>query len=238
MKKTLFLFVLALASTFSEACSCLDQPRDLFSTTSDYTQEYLVVFDSYQEIPEQVIGGMIITSPGDIGVFKIITSINDKDGNVTGDMIEVRGGNEALCQQGVRFNKNDTLIISVNKSPEYYLSICRQSYIKIQNGEYTGIPTNEIVDKLKKTITYVKEENSNNLVSIFPNPVNDKLFIESASSTIKNIEILNLDGVSFLSYPTTTTGFSSISLDKLNSGLYIVKITTENGLITKTISKQ
>ena len=73
--------------------------------------------------------------------------------------------------------------------------------------------------------------------NIYPNPANDRLFIE-AESEINEVAIYTITGV-IVGQQTTDNGQQSLSIDlsKLNAGIYIVKINTEKGNIVKQIIK-
>ncbi|WP_418514199.1 T9SS type A sorting domain-containing protein [Corallibacter sp.] len=72
-----------------------------------------------------------------------------------------------------------------------------------------------------------------NSVTLYPNPVSDRLFIKS-TETIKTVTIYNVNGQ--LIKQVNTLG-KSIDVASLPSGLYFVKINTVNGETTKKIIK-
>lgn len=72
-----------------------------------------------------------------------------------------------------------------------------------------------------------------NSVTLYPNPVSDRLFIKS-TETIKAVTIYNVNGQ--LIKQVNTLG-ESIDVTSLPSGLYFVKINTVNGETTKKIIK-
>jgi len=74
-------------------------------------------------------------------------------------------------------------------------------------------------------------ENNYTNTSLFPNPVNDNLFI---SSTIENdllITIYDISGKLILSEAKKKSG-DSISIQNLKAGIYFVSISDENGNAT------
>ena len=77
-------------------------------------------------------------------------------------------------------------------------------------------------------------ENSDN-INIYPNPVNDRLFIETEVE-IENIEVYDVYGRQMLSAVSHQP--SVIDVSNLNSGIYFVKINTTNGNIIKRIIKE
>ena len=73
-----------------------------------------------------------------------------------------------------------------------------------------------------------------NLVSIYPNPANSHINV-NATSNISNVEVYTISGQkvgNFTANGTTTT----ISTTNLTSGLYLMKIHTENGVINQKFS--
>lgn len=96
---------------------------------------------------------------------------------------------------------------------------------------------------LKFSITVIEAQNetldldafsfSNFLV--YPNPVEDILIIES-EQTIKNISIFTLTGSKVLDIKNISN--NTINLNKLASGIYILKIKTSKGLSFKKIVKK
>ena len=80
------------------------------------------------------------------------------------------------------------------------------------------------------------EENEASL-NIYPNPVNDKLYIESESE-IKEVVVYDVYGrVQNLRNSETQQLSNSIDVTDLNSGVYFVKVVTENGEAVKRIIK-
>ena len=82
--------------------------------------------------------------------------------------------------------------------------------------------------------TFVSEVHNEDL-NIYPNPVNDRLYIET-EGVIKEIVVYDIYG----RRQTIGNGEQSLDIDVscLNSGIYFVKIKTNNGTITKRFVKQ
>jgi len=77
----------------------------------------------------------------------------------------------------------------------------------------------------------VEDENRLN-ISIYPNPVKDKLYIQGLSNTSK-VSIYNVLGKLVLSETTK----SEIDVDNLQSGIYIIKIVDEQKEIIRKFIK-
>ena len=72
---------------------------------------------------------------------------------------------------------------------------------------------------------------------VYPNPVNDRLYIET-STQIQSIEVYDIYGrIQNLRNSETQKLRNSIDVSDLNSGIYFVKIKTEEGNIVKRIIK-
>jgi len=87
----------------------------------------------------------------------------------------------------------------------------------------------QITDHTDLSIT----ENSEKKLSIYPNPVQDILTINSAQK-VEQIQLYNLVGQLVFE----SNHAESINLNQLNAGTYIIKIKTENEIISKKIIKK
>ncbi|MBO6057225.1 MAG: T9SS type A sorting domain-containing protein [Bacteroidales bacterium] len=79
-------------------------------------------------------------------------------------------------------------------------------------------------------------ENAQQALNIYPNPVNDKLFIE-ANETISNVEIYNLTGVKILSQECNSDKVE-IEVNELQSGIYFIKMINGNSTETRSFIKK
>ncbi len=70
-------------------------------------------------------------------------------------------------------------------------------------------------------------------LNVYPNPVNDKLYIETEAK-IEEINIYTLTGIVVFS---ETNCDNAIEVSNLSSGVYFVKVRTENGEVVKRIAK-
>lgn len=79
-------------------------------------------------------------------------------------------------------------------------------------------------------------ENAQQALNIYPNPVNDKLFIE-ANETISNVEIYNITGVKVLSQKCNSDKVE-IEVSELQSGIYFIKMINGNSTETRSFIKK
>jgi len=76
-------------------------------------------------------------------------------------------------------------------------------------------------------------------ISIYPNPVNDKLSIVNNQLAIKNVEITDLAGKTMVSRQISDNNSNiEIDLSDLNHGMYVVLIRTDKELFTAKIVKE
>lgn len=73
------------------------------------------------------------------------------------------------------------------------------------------------------------------IFSVYPNPINDYLYITSKNSEVLRLEIFDLLGRKVL---TETDNFNQLDVSDLNSGILFVILKTENGTITKKLLKE
>ena len=77
-------------------------------------------------------------------------------------------------------------------------------------------------------------------IRIYPNPTDSQLTIDNGELTIENVEIFDLTGKTVGAHlygRPNIDGTTTINVEFLPSGVYFVKITTENGTITQKIIK-
>ena len=87
-----------------------------------------------------------------------------------------------------------------------------------------------------KDITGI-EDNFTNNVSIYPNPVKDRLYIETESE-IEEVIVYDIYGRHQVTETPSHQEMISIDISNLNSGVYFVKINTAEGNIVKRFVKE
>jgi endo-1,3(4)-beta-glucanase len=78
------------------------------------------------------------------------------------------------------------------------------------------------------------DESLDTQIVMYPNPVNNKLFIKSQSEDLIKVEIYSVFGNLVKS---TTKNLNEINIEDLSSGLYLIKIYTSKGSISKKLLK-
>jgi len=105
---------------------------------------------------------------------------------------------------------------------------------KVENVFTTPAPNSEKLDVISEVPQLEKEKTE---ILLYPNPVSNYLRIESKNATLKMVTIYDLRGS--LVRSERISGISAeISTDNLPAGNYIIKVQTENKVITKRIIKQ
>ena len=138
----------------------------------------------------------------------------------------------------------DYYIVFINgTSPSDYLTVSEYS-TNYSDAKYIEVVA--FYENGKSSIGVAKhlnsEENINevetNNINIYPNPVNDRLYIETELG-IEEVSVFDVFGRSIVaesqSHKVTKT---SVDLSGLNTGIYFVKINTEKENIVKRIIKQ
>ena len=119
------------------------------------------------------------------------------------------------------------------------------SYIVEDIEKFFGVEVVALYENDLKSIGVAKEytfgesiiENNDIKCNIYPNPVNDRLYIE-AEVEIEEVVVYSITGV-IVSQQSTVNSQQSLSIDasKLNAGIYILKINTKEGNIVKQFIK-
>jgi ELWxxDGT repeat protein len=85
--------------------------------------------------------------------------------------------------------------------------------------------------------TSISETEIDRVITIFPNPTQDFVRISTVKGQIEAIQILDVDGKT-LSESTEKGTEVEVNISHLNSGVYLVEITTENGTAIKRFVKE
>jgi glucose/arabinose dehydrogenase len=83
--------------------------------------------------------------------------------------------------------------------------------------------------KIEGGVILETPDNNESLVSMIPNPASDSLYISITNHTINSITITDLKGGEVFNTDNITTPVKMIPINNLSDGIYLVKITSENG---------
>lgn len=91
--------------------------------------------------------------------------------------------------------------------------------------------------KLKSGPTNVIESALNDKIQIYPNPVNDKLKVNS-ETVIESMTITDISGKAILHFENINSGAFEINTNSLAQGVYLVKLSGKESVVTRKFVKQ
>ena len=107
---------------------------------------------------------------------------------------------------------------------------------KNAGGEDTAVKEHYITVTLK---TAISEQNLSSKIEIYPNPANGELRIENGELRMDKIEIFDVYGRKLSSHHLiSTSSHHLINISHLSAGVYVVRISTEEGVVMKKIVKK
>ena len=128
------------------------------------------------------------------------------------------------------------LVAEKISSLEYSITSSNNRYVEVV-AVYENDKTSVGIVKQITSEENVNEIETNN-ISVYPNPVDDRLYIETLTQTqTLTIEIYDVYGRR-QQQSAVSSQPSVIDVENLKSGIYFVKINTEKGNIVKRIIKQ
>jgi hypothetical protein len=128
--------------------------------------------------------------------------------------------------------KNVYTLPTLAKSTNYFWRIdAVTSNNTVVKGDVWSFTTN------KDTISATKDTSLLNQILVFPNPAHEVLNITSFDSKLREIEIYDLHG-SLIKKDETNTNTFQLSVINLTSGMYVMKIKTENNNYVRRFVKQ
>ena len=158
----------------------------------------------------------------EIKSFEIIVTINYEEGGaVTG---------------GGTYNYGEEAVLTVETEDEYnFLYWMEGEAIVSEENPYTFVVTSErSIKAILQNSVGISEQESG--ISVYPNPVNDKLTIE-AEEAINSIEIYNIAGALVYSLKDRSNK-SEIQMGNLPAGTYLIRLTTDNTVTVRRFVKE
>lgn len=130
--------------------------------------------------------------------------------------------------QGDVITEQDNQVFRAEKYPSNFIGFIGKDLTP------TGIIENEnSVSDACNLLSVADEENLGNKVVIYPNPVSQKFYIESQIQ-LSGILIFDINGRLVKEFDTSLDIFS---IENLPSGLYVIKIISDKGMVIKKIIK-
>jgi len=74
-------------------------------------------------------------------------------------------------------------------------------------------------------------------IKVYPNPTTGELTMDNGQLTIGNVEVFDIYGRKQFSILNPQSSIKKINISHLTTGIYFIKITTEQGVITKKVIK-
>ena len=139
--------------------------------------------------------------------------------------------------------ENETVVLTATANDGYkFLNWTENGNVVSENAEYTFVITGDrnLVANFEKLAEPENPEEPGEGVEelatafrLYPNPANDKLYIDTEIE-IKEVVVYDVYGRQQVNM---TTG-QQVDVTNLNSGVYFIKVVTENGEVVKTFVKK
>jgi len=237
------------------------------SGTPTATVSYTVTTSGQSGTPVSISGTIIVTSgSGSSGAmihnfttdgktssfYSITGNLSTSYGTVTYQGLTLTQCLKMESSTNISFTTTSEATLTLVFNPDY------TGTVKIDGTTYTPSSTNGIVtisslpagshtivkgsgssylfymSTVYKSISGISNTNQSTSIQLYPNPVSNLLNINSNEKVTK-IEIFNISGQIITQLNGNS---SSIDLSNLSSGNYLIKIHTQNGVLTKLIVKK
>ena len=225
------------------------QPKQSNFDNSYANPAYIKIVGGYEIEDKNITVKATITPYIDIADVKVFMTVNEKTttGNVGSNgltefhhvlmcMLTGSEGLDTSFYAGERQQYEfvyDMSTTNVEEMDDLEVAVWIQSYVTKE--VHNSATLTEGFKEDNEDIDNITEEQISS-VQVYPNPVNDRLYIET-QTLIQSIEIYDIYGrrqqLSAISCQS-----SVIDVENLKSGIYFVKINTEKGNIVKRIIKQ
>ena len=225
------------------------QPKQSNFDNSYANPAYIKIVGGYEIEDKNIIVKATITPYIDIADVKVFMTVNEKTttGNIGSNGLEefhhvlmcMLTGSEGLDTSFYAGQRQqyefvyDMSTTNVEEMDDLEVAVWIQSYVTKE--VHNSATLTEGFKEDDEDIDNITEEQISS-VQVYPNPVNDRLYIET-QTLIQSIEIYDIYGrrqqLSAISCQS-----SVIDVENLKSGIYFVKINTEKGNIVKRIIKQ
>ncbi|MGB0888087.1 MAG: T9SS type A sorting domain-containing protein [Vicingaceae bacterium] len=179
-------------------------------------------------------GNIVSTQPIISGGYNIFNDTpNGASG--TGDLTNVTVAN--LDLQALANNGGVTLTMQPNLGSVAINAGNPNDLSDAQNSPIIGVRDIGATER-SNTPTLVKSiaNNEKELIKIYPNPVQNKLFFELDNEEVLQLEIIDFSGKLILSKKDYTK--KNVDVSSLSQGIYVLRISTQNGITTNRFVKQ
>ena len=226
------------------------QPKQSNFDNSYANPAYIKIVGGYEIEDKNIIVKATITPYIDIADVKVFMTVNEKTttGNVGSNgltefhhvlmcMLTGSEGLDTSFYAGERQQYEfvyDMSTTNVEEMDDLEVAVWIQSYVTKE--VHNSATLTEGFKEDDEDIDNITEEQISS-VQVYPNPVNDKLYI-ATEEEVEDVVVYSITGV-IVGQQSTVNGQQTLTIDlsDLKSGIYFVKINTEKGNIVKRIIK-
>ena len=188
----------------------------------------------------------LILYGGDDNITNFLSSINLSNNPMISEITVP--GNWMLNQINLKSSQTDVndLVIDIGVYPlfqgnNFCIKVTDESAANSGQGVYASWSINASNNPFffSENCTLAIKEFNASTVSVFPNPTAGQLEINSEINLISKIEMYSISGKRIITIDDFSTKQSTISLQELESGMYLLKVyDNQNNSITKRIIKK
>lgn len=238
LKIQLISFIIVLTQGISIACSC-----------APYEPTFCRAVHGWRHIITAVVVGH---SEPHLMEVNIIENLNH---TIAEDTISILGQDGWNCGADVmQFEIADTVIMAIyNVSPAdepvcwYVEGLCGLHYLRYENGKVVGQITESMTeqdyqsfkDNLLECVDMdvsTTEAESESSLEIYPNPVNENLYVFSKKS-ILNVSVFDMNGRKLAPAIDFSVNELSVNVEGLDQGIYFIQVETGDGVLVRRFLK-
>ena len=226
------------------------QPKQSYFDNSYATPAYIKIIGGYEIEGNNITVKATITPYIDIADAKLFMTVNEKTttGNIGSNGLEefhhvlmcMLTGSEGLDTSFYAGQRQqyefvyDMSTTNVEEMDDLEVAVWIQSYVTKE--VHNSATLTEGFKEDNEDIDNITEEQISS-VQVYPNPVNDKLYI-ATEEEVEDVVVYSITGV-IVGQQSTVNGQQTLTIDlsDLKSGIYFVKINTGKGNIVKRIIK-
>jgi len=167
----------------------------------------------------------------DINTLTLINnSNNEAEVRTTGNRVEVRFSDMMLAVDG-----NGNLLYKIKSRNGLVAGTSVTSKANIYFDYNFPVETEPAVTRF--AVLGLDDHAIDNLVKVYPNPSKDVIKIDAADTTIKSIQLYDIQG-RLLQIGIVNEASTSVDISGRADGIYLLKITTDKGIKVEKIIKQ
>ena len=160
-------------------------------------------------------------------------------GEVTGESIAISWNASANAEgYNIQYSPQGGSISSASSTTNSYIitglaqNTTYQIQVQANCGDGNLSAWSEII-----TVTTTGIDNLSNSISLYPNPANDVVNVQSTMYNVQEVEVIDVYG-KVINVVNATDNLTHINVSGLANGMYFVRVTTDQGVVTKTFVKR